>query len=266
MNFFSFPREISSVNPDIVFSIGNFHIANTTLYLYFIALILLIVCLATRQYLKLRPSKTQSVFEIMYEGLVGLIQQITGNRYHARRVFSIIAALFVFIGIANFSGLIPGLTSITYNGVSIFRTPTADFNTTFALAFGSVIVLHGVSLREWGFFGHIGKFFKFKEVYQGFRKGISAGFMSLIDFFLGLLDIVGEFAKIVSLSLRLFGNMYAGEVLMIILIGSFAYVIPSLWFAMSILSALVQAVVFGSLVAVFYMLAINPEKTPVDQE
>jgi F-type H+-transporting ATPase subunit a len=73
------------------------------------------------------------------------------------------------------------------------------------------------------------------------------------------LDIVGELAKIVSLSLRLFGNMYAGDVLMAILIGSFAYFVPSLWLAMSMLSSVVQAIVFTSLVTVFYTLSVKNE-------
>ncbi|MCF7831609.1 MAG: F0F1 ATP synthase subunit A [Candidatus Pacebacteria bacterium] len=261
MEWFQFKRAIPSIQPDFIFSIGSFQISNTTLYLFAIALFLFVGLLIMRPKLSTLPGKGQLMLEMMYEGVLGLIMQITASEYHAKKVFHILGALFLFIGFANFSGLIPGLTSITYDGISIFRTPTADFNTTFALAFGSVIVLHIVSIGDWGFFGHLGKFFKFKEVFQGFKQGIGAGFMSLIDFFLGLLDIVGELAKIVSLSLRLFGNMYAGEVLMVILIGSLAYAVPSLWFAMSMLSALVQAIVFGSLVTVFYMLAIKSDSS-----
>jgi F-type H+-transporting ATPase subunit a len=261
MEWLQFKREIPSIQPDFVFSIGSFHISNTTLYLFAIALFLLIGLFILKPKLSTLPGKFQSIIEILYESVLGLIKQITGSDYHAQKVFYIIGALFLFIGFANFSGLIPGLTSITYDGVSIFRTPTSDFNTTVALALGSVIVLHIVSISDWGVFGHLGKFFKFKEVFLGFKQGIGAGAMALVDFLLGLLDIIGEFAKVISLSLRLFGNMYAGEVLMTILIGSLAYAVPSLWFAMSMLSALVQAIVFGSLVTVFYMLAIKPDSS-----
>lgn len=261
MNWFRFEREITDINPSFVFSIGDFNFANTTLYLFFIALVLFVFLFSIRKKIRLIPSKWQSIIEIVYEGLLTLVRQITGSDYHARKVFPIIGSIFLFIGFANYSGLIPGLTSITYDGMSIFRTPTSDFNTTFALAFGSVFVLNIVSISEWGFFGHLGKFFKFKEIFVGFKKSIGAGSMAIVDFLLGLLDIIGEFAKIISLSLRLFGNMYAGEVLMTILIGSLAYVVPSIWFAMSMLSALVQAIVFGSLVTVFYMLAIKSDSS-----
>lgn len=260
MNFFQFERPIASVGPDTVFHIGNFAIANTTLYLLAIALILAILANIAIRRFTLVPGKTQSVIESVYEWLVGLVQQITGNEARARKIFPVIGALFLFIALSNYAGLIPGAGAITLGGVSLFRTPTADFNTTFALAFGAILAINVISIREWGVFGHLGKFFKFKEIYLGFKKGIGPGFMAFVDFFIGLLDIIGEAAKVVSLSLRLFGNMYAGEVLMTILIGSFAYVVPSLWLAMSVLSAAVQAIVFTSLVTVFYTLAVKNEQ------
>lgn len=265
MNFLRFKREIASIQPDFVFSIGNFHVSNTTLYLFAIALFLFITLAILKGKISEQPKKWQVFFEMIYEGLINLIKQITGSEYHAKKVFPIIGSLFIFIAFANYSGLIPGLTSITYDGVSIFRTPTSDFNTTLALALGSIFVLNVLSLYEWGFFGYVGKFIKIKDVFLGFKKGIGAGFMAIIDFLLGFLDIIGEFAKIISLSLRLFGNMYAGEILMTILIGSLAYAVPAIWFAMSMLSALVQAIVFGSLVTVFYMLAIKPDSSSGEQ-
>jgi F-type H+-transporting ATPase subunit a len=106
----------------------------------------------------------------------------------------------------------------------------------------------------------LGKFFKFKEVFLGFKKGFMEGFMAVIDFGIGLLDIVGELAKDVSLSLRLFGNMYAGEVLATLILGAFAFVLPLTWTTMSLLSGTVQALVFGSLVTAYYMLAIKPDE------
>lgn len=261
MNLLQFKRPIPGIQPDFVFSIGNFNISNTTLYLFAIALFLFIVLVRLKGKISERPKKWQVLFEMIYEGLIGLIKQITGSEYHAKKVFPVIGALLLFIAFANYSGLIPGLTSITYDGVSIFRTPTSDFNTTLALAFGSIVVINLYSLYDWGFFGFVGRFIKIKNIFIGFKQGLNEGFMAIIDFLLGFLDIIGEFAKVVSLSLRLFGNMYAGEVLMTILIGSLAYAVPAIWFAMSMLSALVQAVVFSSLVTVFYMLAIKPDSS-----
>jgi F-type H+-transporting ATPase subunit a len=122
--------------------------------------------------------------------------------------------------------------------------------------------LNILSIKEWGFFGYLGKFFKFKEIYLGFKKGIGEGLMSIIDFLIGLLDIIGEIAKVISLSLRLFGHMYSAEVLEPLMVWALAYFVPVIWSSMSLLSGVVQAVVFGSLVTAYYMLSIKEESDP----
>ena len=83
--------------------------------------------------------------------------------------------------------------------------------------------------------------------------------LAIIDFLIGLLDIISEVAKVISLSLRLFGNMYAGEVLAGVVLGAFALIVPTPLVAMSILVAVLQAVVFGSLTAAYYTLAVQKE-------
>ncbi len=261
MDFLKFPREIAAVNPDIVFTIGDVHIANSTLYLVLIAVILGTFSYTLSRSLAITPGKTQLVVESIYEWLGGLISQITKSEKRTEAILPVIGSILVFVAASNYAGLVPGMGSITFDGTSVFRTPTSDFNTTFALAFGSIIAINVISVREWGIFPYLGRFFKFKEVYEGFRKGFAAGMMSIIDFFIGLLDIFGEITKVASLSLRLFGNMYAGEVLTTILIGSFAFFVPALWMAMGVLSSAVQAVVFTALVTVFYSLSVKDDET-----
>ena len=85
-------------------------------------------------------------------------------------------------------------------------------------------------------------------------------FIALIDFFVGVLDIIGEVAKVISLSLRLFGNMFAGQVLALILLGALAYIVPSVWLAMNLFVGVLQALVFSALVAAYYMLAVKPDE------
>jgi F-type H+-transporting ATPase subunit a len=252
-------RDIPGLDPDIVFRIWGYPIASSTLMTFFITIVIAIFVAVSVRRFRVNPGRFQIIIESLYEQVVGLIQQITASEKHAKRVFPIIGAMLVYLTIANLIGLIPGLSEFTYNGTPVFRSPTADFNTTFGLAFGAILVLQFVSIKDYGLFGHIGKFFKFKEVYQGFRKGVSAGFVALIDFFVGVLDIIGELAKIISLALRLFGNMYAGNVLMVIIMGALAYVLPAVWLGMNIFVGILQAMVFSALVAAYYMLAIKPE-------
>lgn len=257
---FRISREITGVHPETIISIGNLRVANTTLLSILILVLLSIFCYFVIRKYKIRPNKSQTVIELLYKSMLNFINQITGSRKHSEKILPLIMTIFVYLGISNLIGLVPGLTSIEFKGVPIFRSPTTDFNTTFGLALGSVILLQIVSIVDWGFWGNLGRFFKFREVYLGFKKGVSNGFMAIIEFLIGLLDIVGEIAKVISLSLRLFGNMYAGEVLATLVLGAFAYVLPIAWSAMSILSGVVQALVFGSLVTAYYMLAIKPDK------
>jgi len=257
---FRITREISSVTPDSILMIGNFKIANTTLLSFFILILFVILCFFAIRKFKMNGNKFQNFIEYLYESLVSLVEQITGSKKHAIIIFPLIGSLIFYIFVSNLISLIPGLTTITIGEKSLFRSPTSDFNTTFGLALGCIILLQAISIKEWGFWGHIGKYLKFKEVYLGFRKSIADGFMAIVDFFVGILDIVGEVARVVSLSLRLFGNMYAGEVLATLILGAFAFVIPITWSAMSILSGVIQSIVFGSLVASFYILSVKNEE------
>jgi F-type H+-transporting ATPase subunit a len=156
--------------------------------------------------------------------------------------------------------MIPGVASVTYGGVSFFRSPTSDFNTTLGLALAMVVLIQGYAFKQLGFFGYVGRFIQIGGIIKGFKEGVGAGFMAIINFLIGLLDIVSEAAKVVSLSLRLFGNIYAGEVLAVIILGALAYVLPATWMALNILFALVQAVVFGALVAAYYSIAVAVEE------
>ncbi len=261
---FRLSRDISSVHPDVILNFGNFHVVNTTLASILITLIFLVACLYGYKKYRLYPGNAQSVVEIGYELMLGLLKQITGSEKVAEKILPVVGSVFVYVGVSNLITMLPGLTAISYNGVSVFRGPTSDFNTTFGLAFGAVLFLQFVSIKDFGFLGYLGKFFKFKEIYLGFKKSIGEGFMAIVDFFIGALDIVGEFAKVVSLSLRLFGNMYAGDVLATLILGSFAYVLPVTWSAMSLLSGVVQSIVFGSLITSYYILSAKTEEEDMD--
>jgi F-type H+-transporting ATPase subunit a len=261
---FNIQREITGIDPEPIMMIGNFKIVSSTLTSFLILILFLIFCFFVVRKYKIKPNKSQSAFEILIEAMLDLIKQITGQEKYALVLFPLIASFFIYIGVSNLIGLVPILGSIKIGEISIFRTPTADFNTTFSLALGSIVLINVVSIKDWGLFGHLGKFLKFKGIFLGFKKGIKSGIMSIIDFAIGLLDIIGEIAKVVSLSLRLFGNMYAGEILAVIILGAVAYVLPIAWTAMNLLSAVIQALVFGSLVTAYYMLAVKIKENKED--
>ncbi len=255
----NFKREIAPIGPDKIFEVWGFPVVNSTLLIG-----LLFICLALISFFVFRkkrevPGKVQVFLEIVYESLYSQIRTITSSDYHTKRIFALVASIFVFVGISNYSGLVPGLSSITWDGIAIFRTPTADFNTTFGLALGALIVLHMVTIKDLGVLGYIKKFVPVVQLREDLKKGVLSPIYMFVTILMACLDIIGEFVKVISPSLRLFGNMYAGDVLTTVLIGIFAFVLPSFWIAFGLLGALIQTIVFGSLITLFYMQAAGPE-------
>ena len=260
--FLQFKRDLVPIGSDVIFRIYGFPIANSTLSLLFISFVVLFVSIYISKNISVdSPGKIQLFLEMIFESLVSQVKSITGSEYHATRIFSLISAVFVFVGFSNYLGLVPGFGSITWNGISIFRTATSDFNTAFALAFGCLIVFQGVTIYDFGLKGFFLKYIPLDKLIQDTKKGGLAPIYIFVTLLIAVLDIVGEFAKGISASLRLFGNMYAGEVLTSVLIGLFAFVLPSFWIVFGFLGSLVQTIVFGSLITVFYMQSAGDPRT-----
>lgn len=255
MNFLQIPKSIHSVSSETIFNVAGFKINNSTLFIVLIVFLVAAFCFFAVRRFRLIPGKTQAVTEIIYEGIENFLVSLTGNKKEAGLLLPFIGALFIFIAISNLFGMLPGLESFTWEGIQIFRTPTSDFNTTFSLALSALLIIQLMSILDFGFWGYLGRFFKFKEIYYGFKEGISAGFISIIEFFIGLLEAISEFTKVISLSLRLFGNVYAGITLTSVIFGIFSYFLPSILMASEMLFAVIQTIVFGSLVTVYYILA-----------
>jgi F-type H+-transporting ATPase subunit a len=253
-------RVLTPIQPETVFSIGDFSIANSTLMILLLALVFFLFGrFVVRKFSVTKPRRVQIVTEMLYESIFGLLEQITGSFKKAKAIMPVVGSILVYFAVANVVGVIPGLTDITYNGVAIFRTPTSDFNTALGVSLAAVVVLNIISLRSYGFFGYLGNFFKIKAIVQGFKKSIMDGFIGLVEAFVGLLDIVGEIAKVISLSFRLFGNVYAGQVLAIIILGAISVALPAVWTIMSSFTGILQGMVFASLVAVYYTLSLKPK-------
>jgi len=171
MDFLRIQREINSVGPETVGFIGDFPVVNSFLLsLVILVLILLVAVFVVRRF-KLIPETTQNIFESLYEQMIGMVEQITGSKKLAENIFPVIGALFVYIGLSNLIGLLPGVSNITFNGVQAFRTPTSDFNVTLGLAMAMILLVQVASIKQWGILSYLGKFFKFKGLVQGFRKG-----------------------------------------------------------------------------------------------
>ncbi len=257
---FQVATEQAAIQPDILFYIGSLAMTNAMLLGVFVTVFFAIIVSILYKNIGLKANKLQAAAEMTVESFLSLLEQITGTSKAAKDLLPLIGTIFLFFAFSNIVGLIPGITSFTFNGVPMFRTPTNDFNLTFSVALAVVMLANFASIKSFGLLGHLAKFFKFKDVYLAFKQGFGPGVLAIIDFLIGLLDIVSEVAKVVSLSLRLFGNMYAGEVLAAILLGSFALIVPAPWLVMNLLVGILQALVFGALTAAYYALAVQKEE------
>lgn len=266
LDFLQLQREQVSVDPHVFTHFFGIPLTNTLITGILVAALIALFGFWGRRMFTLVPGNIQNACELLYEEMLKLIKQITADSSLAKEVFPLVGALFVYIGLANVITLFPGVGSITAGGESLLRTPTSDINLPLALAAGSILLIQVRAIKEVGIFSFAGRFVKVKELIAGFRSSLKDGFIALVEFFVGLLDVIAEAAKVISLSFRLFGNMFAGELLAVLILGAVAYVVPAIWLSLNLLFAVVQALVFGALVTGYYALAVRPEGDVTEAE
>ncbi|MDA1338322.1 MAG: F0F1 ATP synthase subunit A [bacterium] len=246
-------------------------ITNSFLTSIIVVTIILAYAFVTGKSLKLKkPSKNQTIVELITTGLYSLSISILGKK-HSKAYFPIIFSFFIFILMSNWFGLLPFVNGIKYTpqtkieeiiegkeiheaeAMHLFRAPTSDLNTTLAVAIVSVFLIQFAAIKELGLGNYSSKFFNFKVV----KKGVMGYFEAGINSFVGILELLSEFTKIISFSFRLFGNIFAGEVL-IIVISALTYSIGTLPFlGLEVFVGLIQAFVFTMLTLVFLSVSIS---------
>lgn len=205
------------------------------------------------------------VAEALAEWLLSEAQKVTGDRERAIRFLPIVGSAFFLILFSNWLGQLPGTGSIgvweVVHGerelVPLLRPATSDINFTLALGLGAVLASHLFGLGTLGFVDHVSKFLNVRGVWRAFRHGPIAILTALIELGVGIIEIAGEVAKVLSLSLRLFGNIFAGEVLLTVIMGLFAYALPLPFMALELLVGAVQATVFAMLTLAYLTVATD---------
>lgn len=244
-----------SLSPEVIFHIGSFPVTNAFFVSAFVTVLVLAVFLLTKTKFKAVPGRFQALMEVLIEGSFDFVESVIGDREKAKKIFPLAFTMFVFILISNLLTYIPGQAAITLDteggAVPLFRAVMADYGMVFVMTMITVILVQIIAIIVHGPFGYLGKFFNFK---------------SPLGFFLGLMDIVGEIAKIVSLSFRLFGNIFAGEVLGAVMLFLAPFFVPLPFMFLGLLTAVVQAFVFAVLTLVFVMLASTIEEDELVEE
>jgi len=264
-------KEEISLSAEPVFHIGSFSVTNSLLNTWLVVLIIVVLSILIRKKIAQIPRGIANWFEVIVEKALDLIDQVTGSREKSQKFFPLVFSFFIFILINNWLGLLPGIGSIGYvakhNGETLFipyfRGGTADLNTTLALALVAIILTHVLGIIVVGAWRYLNKFINLKaliEIPGKILKEPTIILVNPIKFFVGLVEIVGEIAKVASLSFRLFGNIFAGEVLLMSIAALFAFLAPIPFMFLEIIVGLVQALVFSMLTLVFLTIATAEEE------
>jgi len=260
-----------SVKPETLWTVSipgtgfDLRITNSFLTMLLVMLFLIVVGSIIARRAQLVPGRFQSVFEMVVEFLLGLVEGTAGKRL-GRRIFPLIGGLFIFIIVANYTGLLPGIGTIGLKEtgghalvaaaegaaevehgkvalVPLFRPPSADLNMTLAMAFISYVAFQIAGLSAHGLWGRI------KHMAN--------------PLFLLPIEIISELSRIVSLSFRLFGNIFAGETLLTVMYGIanaikisvIGLVIPVIFLYLEVLFGFIQALIFAVLTLIYIALA-----------
>ncbi|TSC56299.1 MAG: F-type H+-transporting ATPase subunit a [Parcubacteria group bacterium Greene0714_21] len=238
-----------SLKPEIITSFLGIPISNSLILSLISAFLLVAGGFVAVRSLQIVPRKVQNGAEMILESLLSFMAGALGSVERAKTFFPLVASIFLFILFNNWLGVLPGTGSLgvteLHQGkevfVPFFRSANSDLNTTLALALISVLAIQFYGIRKLGFFSHLSKFF-------AFHKGP-------LQAFVGLLELIGEFAKVLSFSFRLFGNIFAGEVLLLIVMMLVPLLAPFPFILLEFFVGFIQALVFAMLTLIFLKVA-----------
>ena len=237
-----------SIMAEPIFHIGNFAITNSMLSSFVVVVLVSLFFIIGSRKLSFVPKGIQNAIEMGIEALYNLTESIIKDEKFSRKIFPLIATFFIFILFNNWSGLIPGFGTIGFHEVvegkkvlvPIFRAGTSDLNTTLILGLTVVVLTQIFGIAALGAGKYAKKFFNFS---------------SPIACFVGFLELISEFVRIISFAFRLFGNVFAGEVLLIVISSLIPIIIPAPFYAMELFVGGIQALVFTMLALVFFSMA-----------
>ncbi len=228
------------IKAEEIFKIGSYVVTNSIILSFLVFLVLSVTAVILKNKIKLIPGTFQSIFELIIEFLLGLMDSILGDRKKSEKYLPLIATIFLFILASNWLGLLPGVGSFVmhteHTTIPVLRSPASDLNFTLMLAILAVFATNFFGIVVLGFFKHIGKFLNFSNP---------------INFFVGILEFLSEISRIISFSFRLFGNVFAGEVLLTIIFFLTPYVVPIPFLFLELFFGAIQALIFAMLTVVF---------------
>jgi F-type H+-transporting ATPase subunit a len=254
--FFAAPNIQVSLRAEPLFQIGPLTVTNSILYGLICSVAIVAMMVTASQLIKLRPQKGffRNTIEYVVDFVLNLLENAFGSRETAAKYAPYFGVYFIFIIFSNLFELLPWVGQALFKTeagahVDLFRPFTADLNGTIALAVIAICMVQYLSIKEQGLKGHLQHYFTDKPAHP-------------INFFIGILEVFGEFTRVMSLSLRLFLNTAVGSILIVVFTSIILAegrtplaVIPI--FAFEGLVAFIQAYVFTVLTGTYLSLAIS---------
>ena len=250
-----------------VFHIGGLPVTNSIIATWITIIVLVAFSFVVSRRLRLVPRRWQALLEFALESLLNFCKSVAGEE-NGRRFFAIVATIFLFVAFNSWLSLLPGFGSIlvhtAHGEVHLLRGANTDINTPLAIAIISFIFVEYFGIRTLGIrylskFINVGEFFKsISLIARGkVKTGLSGLFTGAINIFIGLLEGLSEFIRIISFTFRLFGNMTAGEILLLVA----AFLVPFLFalpfYGLELLVGFIQALIFGGLTLIFLTVAVT---------
>lgn len=238
--------------PEQITTLFGLPITNTLLTSWVVIAVLVVIAFVMRSRLKLIPSRFQLLLEWLFEFVYDYIAETLESRDLARRFFPFLATIFLFVFTSNILEFTPGIGSIGFfhpdEFVPLLRSVNTDLNVTLMLAILSFLTIEITGILVIGAWKYGGKFLNFSGHGVGQRA---------INFFVGIVEFFSEIARIVSFSFRLFGNIFAGEVLILVVTYFLPVVAPVPVMMFEVFVGFVQAAIFALLTLFFIKLAIQ---------
>jgi F-type H+-transporting ATPase subunit a len=268
-SWLSVPQPELRLPAEVVFHVFGLPVTNSMLATWVTVIFLVVFSYVVTRRMKLIPGRLQAVFEFLLGWLYDFCCSAAGEK-NGRRFFPIVTTIFLFVAFNAWLGLLPGYGSIivdTAEGeVHLLRPANTDFNTPLALAVVAVIAIQYFGLRALGRY-YVAKFVNVGGLFRIFRSvgevfkgkvidGVSGIVTGIVEFFVGFLELLSELIRIVSFTFRLFGNMTAGEILILVAVFLVPWVFALPFYGLELLIGFLQALIFGGLTLIFLTLAV----------
>jgi F-type H+-transporting ATPase subunit a len=271
-SIFQVPRPTVELPSEPVFHIGHFSVTNTLMASWFTIIVLVGSSFVLTLKMKLFPGRRQGMAEVIVEGLLNFVESVAGKK-HARMLFPGVATIFIYVISNAYLALLPFFGSIgiiEHDGkfAPLFRSANTDVNVPLSIAIMSFIFVETWGMRSVGVVHYLSEFINVGQMGQGLKElltgkirpaimNIVFGFISL---FVGVLEIFSHLTRMLSFTFRLFGNMTAGEILILVSCFLIPLVFTIPFYGLELLIGLIQALIFSGLTLVFGTIASTPHE------